>query len=48
MGKAPTICRYCDGEGHSSAGGDCGFCENGKPLDTQDDWDRSWGRVLDG
>lgn len=47
MSKAPEICLYCDGDGNSSAGGRCGFCENGKPLDTQDDWDRSWGRVFD-
>lgn len=48
MSKAPEICHYCDGEGNSSAGGRCGFCENGKPLDTQEDWDNSWGRVQDG
>lgn len=42
MSKAPEICLYCDGEGNSSAGGRCGFCENGKPLDTQEDWDQSW------
>lgn len=41
--KAPRACLYCDGEGNSTAGGSCGFCENGRPLDTQDDWDRSWG-----
>lgn len=45
MSKAPEICFYCDGEGNSSAGGRCGFCENGKPLDTQEDWDQSWGKV---
>ena len=43
MSKAPETCLYCDGEGSSSAGGRCGFCENGKPLDTQEDWDNSWG-----
>ena len=47
MSKAPEICLYCDGEGNSSAGGPCGFCENGKPLDTQEDWDNSWGKVMD-
>lgn len=46
MSKAPEICLYCDGEGNSSAGGRCGFCENGKPLDTQEDWDKSWGRIF--
>lgn len=40
---APTTCRYCDGEGNSSAGGPCGFCAEGKPLDTAEDWDNSWG-----
>lgn len=45
MSKAPEICRYCDGEGNSDAGGHCGFCAGGKPLDTQEDWDNSWGRV---
>lgn len=45
MSKAPEVCLYCDGEGNSSAGGRCGFCENGKPLDTQSDWDASWGKV---
>lgn len=44
MSKAPEVCLYCDGEGNSSAGGRCGFCENGKPLDTQEDWDNSWGK----
>lgn len=46
MSKAPEICLYCDGEGNSSAGGPCGFCVEGKPLDTQEDWDNSWGRVF--
>lgn len=46
MSKAPEICLYCDGEGNSSAGGRCGFCENGKPLDTQEDWDNGWGKVF--
>lgn len=46
--KAPTTCHYCDGEGNSAAGGDCGFCNGGKPLDTQEDWDASWGnRIFD-
>lgn len=26
----------------------CGFCDNGKPLDTQEDWDNSWGRIWPG
>ncbi len=43
--KAPTTCLYCDGHGNSTAGGECGFCEGGTPLDTQEDWDNSWGRV---
>lgn len=46
MSKAPATCHYCDGEGNSPAGGECGFCEKGKPLDTQEDWDRTWGRVF--
>lgn len=41
MGKAPTRCLYCKGENP-----DCGFCENGVPLDTQEDWDNSWGRIF--
>lgn len=41
----PLICVYCDGKGNSTAGGECGFCEAGVPLDTQEDWDNSWGRV---
>lgn len=45
MGKAPATCLYCDGKGNSTAGGECGFCEGGKPLDTQADWDASWGNV---
>lgn len=45
--KAPVKCSYCDGEGNSRAGGDCGFCKKGKPLDTQKDWDESWGKVFE-
>lgn len=41
MGKAPEECLYCDHDDPN-----CGFCEMGKPLDTQEDWDRTWGRVL--
>lgn len=26
------ICRYCDGTGESSAGGACGFCDDGKMV----------------
>lgn len=44
MGKAPETCLYCKGSGEGP-GSPCGFCENGKPLDTQEDWDKSWGRV---
>jgi len=38
--KRPTTCAYCDGTDPN-----CGFCDNGVPLDTQEDWDRSWGRI---
>ena len=47
MGKAPEICLYCDKEGNSRAGGLCGFCIEGKPLDTQEDWDNSWGKTFE-
>jgi len=40
--NAPERCLYCEDDDAT-----CGFCENGKPLDTQEDWDRSWGRILD-
>ena len=40
MSKAPDRCLYCKGDDPN-----CGFCEMGVPLDTQEDWDRSWGRV---
>lgn len=44
MSKAPEVCFYCDGDGYNSrANTPCGFCENGKPLDTQEDWDAAWG-----
>lgn len=43
--KAPTTCLYCHGEPRDDDN-DCGFCEKGKPLDTQEDWDRTWGRVF--
>ncbi len=52
MSKAPEVCLYCDGKGtmvvqfeHGEQEQDCGFCEGGKPLDTQEDWDNSWGRI---
>lgn len=45
--EAPKVCIYCRGSGNSPAGGDCGFCDNGIPLDTQEDWDATWGRVFD-
>lgn len=35
---------YCRGTGEGP-GSPCGFCTGGKPLDTQEDWDNSWGRV---
>jgi hypothetical protein len=44
MSKAPDTCIYCDGTG-SCDGFLCGFCDEGKPLDTQEDWDRSWGKI---
>lgn len=47
MSKALETCLYCDGEGNSTAGGSCGFCVDGKPLDTQDDWDAGWGKLFD-
>lgn len=40
--SAPTRCMYCHGDNP-----DCGFCDDGLPLDTQEDWDRTWGRVSD-
>ena len=40
VSKAPDRCLYCKGDDPN-----CGFCEMGVPLDTQQDWDRSWGRV---
>lgn len=40
MGKAPERCLYCD---HTDP--DCGFCDMGVPLDTQEDWDESWGEI---
>jgi hypothetical protein len=44
--EQPTVCLYCDGEGNSKAGGACGFCESGRPLDTKEMWDRSWGGLF--
>lgn len=41
MSKAPERCLYCKGDDPN-----CGFCENGVPLDTEEDWDRSWGSIL--
>lgn len=40
--KAPDRCLYCDGTDPN-----CGFCDMGKPLDTQEDWDNSWGNVFE-
>ena len=42
---APETCLYCDGEGNGP-GAPCGFCIHGKPLDTQEDWNNSWGRIF--
>lgn len=39
--KAPERCVYCNGDDP-----DCGFCELGVPLDTQEDWDRTWRPIL--
>lgn len=39
--KAPELCLYCQGTNP-----DCGFCESGVPLDTQEDWDNSWGTIF--
>jgi hypothetical protein len=47
VSEAPKVCMYCDGQGNSKAGGACGFCDHGVPLETQEDWDKSWGKVLD-
>lgn len=44
--SAPKVCLYCDGHGNSDAGGACGFCDKGRPLDTEDDWTRTWGRII--
>lgn len=43
MSDAPTECMYCN---HDDP--DCGFCDMGKPLDTQEDWDRTWGQMIEG
>lgn len=48
----PTTCVYCDGTGRGpelivgDGHTECGFCDKGVPLDTQEDWDRTWGRAL--
>lgn len=48
MSKAPENCMFCDGDGHNSrANTPCGFCLNGKPLDSQEDWDRSWSGIVE-
>lgn len=52
--SAPEDCLYCGGKGWRSVEREpgvfvlqeCGFCDNGKPLDNQEDWDRSWGRIF--
>lgn len=43
MSDAPTECMYCNYDDP-----DCGFCDMGEPLDTQEDWDNSWGRLIEG
>lgn len=48
MSKAPDKCLYCGGKGYRSVGDqleECGFCDNGSPLDSQRDWDKSWGNL---
>lgn len=48
MSEAPKVCMYCDGNGAgTSPENPCGFCDKGKPLDTQEDWDNSWGLLED-
>lgn len=48
MSKAPEVCLYCQGTGiMKGADHNCGFCVEGVPLDTQEDWDKSWGWILD-
>lgn len=42
MSVAPERCLYCDGTDPN-----CGFCDMGKPLDTQEDWDNSWGHTFE-
>lgn len=49
----PEVCAYCEGAGVVRTAGivgseteECGFCDNGVPLDSQEDWDRTWGRIL--
>ncbi len=46
MSKAPERCIPCKGTGNGP-GSPCGFCIDGKPLDTQEDWDNSWGSLSD-
>lgn len=46
MSKAPETCLYCKGTG-GPVDNPCGFCEDGKPRDTQEDWDRTWGKLYD-
>lgn len=47
MSKAPEYCYPCKGSGAEAGGNPCGFCDNGKPRDTQEDWDRSWGKLFE-
>lgn len=48
----PEVCAYCRGTGwawgsdRSDPANECGFCDAGVPLDTQEDWDRTWGRTI--
>ena len=41
VSKAPDRCVYCKGDDPN-----CGFCEMGVPLDTQEDWDNTWGHAF--
>jgi hypothetical protein len=46
MSERPTVCMYCRGTGRSDEANECGFCDHGTPLDTQEDWDQTWGRTF--
>lgn len=40
----PERCLYCKGTGEGP-GAPCGFCHGGVPLDTQEDWNATWGAL---